>query len=77
MAVVDHVVVGDVFAIAGRLVFDLGCKTQAAVHPVIKFHPVGLDAVVFGVTVTVIDTGRVCAGIKRPAEGADSNEIAE
>ncbi|MNN47562.1 hypothetical protein D3C81_1619870 [compost metagenome] len=57
MAVVDHVVVRDVFAIAGRFVFDLGAETQAAVHSVIKFDPVGVDAVVFGVTVAVVDAG--------------------
>src|SRR5699024_927175 len=53
MAVVDHVVVGDVFAVAGSLVFDLGAKTQATVHPVVQLDPVGVNAVVFGKAVPV------------------------
>ncbi|MNH41701.1 hypothetical protein D3C79_1032470 [compost metagenome] len=77
MAVVDHVVVGHVLTVAGGLVLDLGGEPQAGFHPVIQLDAVGMDAVVFGVAVAVVEAGRVCAGIERQAECADSNEIAE
>ncbi|MCY1180084.1 hypothetical protein D9M73_205120 [compost metagenome] len=77
MAVVDHVVVGDVFAVAGSLVFDFCGKPQAAVLAVTQLYPVGMNAVIFGERVPVVDAGGVCAGVERQAERTGGDEAAK
>ena len=74
MAVVDHVVVGDVFAIASRAVFHFCFKAQTTVHAVAQLDSVGVGAVFLSHLVPVIDAGGIGTDVEGQAQGRDSNE---